>query len=159
MPLELIMSRLKSFAIGGFFLACSVVICLMFGSDILSDYEHRHAHFEPARDVRLSAGACRSKLALLSWCQLSLTSSAAGSQPRQIAYFIAGGLDGASVRPLRAAGSAPLQQRYVTTDVGIENLTNRIAAFAGLLLVSLLLTVTGFVGVLDGAKADAHGRR
>lgn len=92
---------------------------------------------QPAPQVRVSGGRCRSRLALFQECEVTLTwRGKDGTGSRELHYmFVEPHLGSWSVMPMMD----PARPELVSTDLGLERLTNRIATAIGGALLALAL--------------------
>ena len=100
------------------------------GADVAREFANRSHTFERAEGVQLVRGNCTSKL-VLSLCDLQIRDSAR-SKVQKIDYIFLGHQGAQSVSLLRST----TDRSFVTTDLGRDNLVNRIlAVLAGTLLL------------------------
>lgn len=120
--------------------------------NILSDYEIRGGA-TPAQG-RVESGRCSTRLGLLQTCSMTLVSAAPtknGEPLRQGAeyLFVEPHLGNYSVQLL----ADPSRPGKLTTDMGLEHLTNRAVTFASAGLIVLLLLGGGLLLVRAGGRA------
>ena len=103
----------------------------------------------PAPQVRVSGGQCRSRLALFQDCEVTLSwRGKDGTGSRKIHYmFVEPHMGSWTVIPMMD----PSRPELVSTDLGVERLTNRIATAIGAVIFALAL-IGG--GILAGMKAQ-----
>ncbi|MBP0463105.1 hypothetical protein J5Y09_04215 [Roseomonas sp. PWR1] len=119
----------------------SVGIATMVGSElpgIRDDLAVREAA-RPIAGLRVVEGRCRSRLMLIQSCDVTLAwTGKDGSGTRRLSYtFVEPHAGDWSVQ----AVADPARPQLVTTDLGLDRLTNRIVSLAGLALAGLLLIV------------------
>lgn len=108
----------------------------------------------PAPQVHVANGRCRSRLYLFQDCEVTLTwrgKDGQGSSKRSY-MFVEPHMGNWTVTPMMD----PARPELVSTDLGIERLTNRMLTAAGGVLLALLLIV-GVIGaaIQAGSKARA----
>jgi hypothetical protein len=132
----------------GVFLALQVLPALQ------TDYAIRDSA-KPLPGARLVNGTCRSKLALLHTCDLELVWRSGGTEyRRKISYaFVDPHVGSYSVQVMGDAQRPEL----LTTDLGLERLTNRTLTLAGGALLTLLLVGGSLLGLRapSGLRAQA----
>lgn len=115
------------------------------GGDLWADFQNSNAKLEPARELRITEAKCRSKLFVISFCDIKYSGPGVPGGSREISYLIAGGVGDASLSLQRVAGAGATAIRHVTTDYGMANLTNRIVSFGVLMLLLLAMSVGGII--------------
>lgn len=109
---------------------------------------------QPAPQVQVSNGRCRSRLFLLQDCEVTLTWRGKNGQgSRKLSYmFVEPHMGSWSVVPMMD----PARPELVSTDLGLERLTNRMLTVAGAVLFALLL-IGGLA--LAAVKGQGNSRR
>ncbi len=132
---------------GGIAAALAIVVA----PPIWSDFQVRETAVA-AREARLVAGRCRTRMLLLQDCDLTLRWSGKGSPvERQVNYlFVAPGSGNFSVQ----ARVDPRQPALLTSDLGQEYLWNRVATASGMALIGLVIGV-GLIVAARRAARDA----
>jgi hypothetical protein len=108
----------------------------------------------PAPQVRVGEGRCRSRLFLFQDCEVTLGwrgKDGAGTRRLHL-MFVEPHMGSWSVTPMMD----PARPELVSTDLGLERLTNRIATAVGGVILALLLIGGGFVAAW---KAQGDTRR
>lgn len=109
---------------------------------------------KPAPQVRVQGGRCRSRLFLFQDCEVTLSwRGKDGAGTREIHYmFVEPHMGSWSVTPMMD----PARPDLVSTDLGLERLSNRIATAIGGVVFALLLIGGGLLGAYKGqGKARA----
>ena len=108
----------------------------------------------PAPQVRVGDGRCRSRLLLFQDCEVTLNwRGKNGAGTRTLHYmFVEPHMGSWSVTPMMN----PAQPDLVSTDLGLDRLTNRIATAIGWAVVAVLLIGGGF---LAASKAQGRSRQ
>lgn len=108
----------------------------------------------PAPQVRVSDGRCRSRMLLFQDCEVTLSwRGKDGSHSRTLhAMFVEPHMGSWSVTPMMN----PAQPELVSTDLGLDRLTNRIATAIGWTVFAVLLIAGGF---LAAWKAQGKSRQ
>jgi hypothetical protein len=136
---------------GIFFLALAGFFGWLLGPPLIDDVALRGQKLAVAPDVRIADARCRSKLFVFSLCDMKLQVGG-GSGMREVNYFIVDRLGGAQVVAMRSPGPQPV----LTTNIGMDHLTNRLVSFAALMLLcgggGLFAVVQGLRG---GGRASA----
>jgi hypothetical protein len=115
--------------------------CWWLGGDLLNDFTHRNDKFEVVRDAQIVEAKCKSKLFVLSFCDIKAKGTGIADGTREFGYFILGGVGDDRVALQRSVG--PATDRYLTTTTGIDYLVTRIISFA--ILMGL---IGGFIACL-----------
>lgn len=104
----------------------------------------------PAPQVRVSNGRCRSRLALFQDCEVTLSwRGKDGALTRKMSYmFVEPHLGDWRVLPMMD----PARPDLVSTDLGLERLTNRIATAIGAVVLGLLLIGGGFIAAFKAQR-------
>jgi hypothetical protein len=129
------------------FLAALVLIAVfgfggwLFGPPLWQDFQLKDAKLVPAAGAEITEAKCRSKLFVVTWCEIDYKS---GGRKGSFKYLLFGSMDGERVA-LRQAGGV------MTTTIGMSYLTNRLITFAVLVLIGLFLVGAGIRGMV--AKA------
>ncbi len=112
--------------------------------DLRNDFLVRDSA-QPTALVALKEGSCRSRLALVQDCTLTLSwRDKDGSHIRTLHYlFVEAHLGRWGVRPM----ADPARLELVTTDLGLERLTNRTLTLAGVGVITLLLVAGALRGM------------
>ena len=108
----------------------------LLGGDLWADYQHRNDTFENVRDAKIISAKCKSKLFVISFCDVKAQGPSVPGNEREFSYFILGGLGDEGIGLRRSAGSGPVTSRFLTTTTGIDYLTTRIVSY--LILMGLL---------------------
>lgn len=145
-------------AAGGWTLA--VVCVLLFGGflalvafqivpAIRDDLTIREAA-RPAAQVRISEGRCRSRIVVFQDCEVTLNwRGKDGPLTRRVSYmFVEPHFGDWRVLPMMD----PARPDLVSTDLGLERLTNRIATAIGAAVLALLLIGGGFLGAFKAQR-------
>ena len=143
---KLLLASAIMFAITGFFV-------MWLGPDLKSDFQNRSAHFEPARDVRITQARCRSKLFVISFCEISLSGKNVPGGKQEISYLIFGGLGDEPIGLMRTATPGAGGQHAFSTRIGMDYLTNRIISFAVFVVLLGALCVGGLIALFRGKTA------
>lgn len=112
------------------------------GPDLASDWRIRNDVVSAARDARIERARCRTWLGLIKVCDVTYADDSGGSERTLWYLFI--GAPGEERTELLRSRTDPAQ---VVTSLGLENLYNRVAALA-LLLVVLAFCIAAAVQVL-----------
>lgn len=105
------------------------------GPGLANDYTARSGTLVPAQDLRISEAKCRTKLFVISFCDIK-TEGASDAQKQELSYLIFGRLGGEGVSLLRSQENPAI----LTSTVGIDYFWNRVISFLALVgLLSLLL--------------------
>jgi hypothetical protein len=141
-----------------FFAAATLTFVALEGAGLRDDLAVRDAA-RPVAGLRLVEGHCRGRLMLLQTCDVTLAwSGKEGSGTRRVSYtFVEPGMGAWSARPV----ADPARLHLVTTDLGLERLTNRIVTLAGIALAGLALAAGAGLAALRavrGLRGGAAGR-
>jgi hypothetical protein len=98
---------------------------------------------QPAPQIRVDGGRCRARLLMFQDCEVTLTwRGKDGAGTRAMHYmFVEPHLGSWSVTPMMD----PARPDLVSTDLGLERLTNRILTAIGAVFLALVLIAGGFV--------------
>lgn len=112
------------------------------------------AEAQPAPQVRVNGGRCRSRLLMFQDCEVTLTwRGKDGTGTRTMHYmFVEPHMGSWSVTPMMD----PAKPDLVSTDLGIERLTNRILTAIGAVLFALALIVGGFVAARKAQRKSGE---
>lgn len=115
------------------------------GPRLVNDFSARADHFAPITDMRIAEAKCRSKLFVISFCDIKTEGPAQGEK-HQLSYLILGSLGGERVSLLRSQEHPQL----LTSNIGVDYFWNRVLSFA--VFVGLLgaLVVGGIVSMIGG---------
>lgn len=133
---------------GGFFVLLAVQVVPAIREDLSI-----RAAAVPASQVRITNGRCRSRLALMQDCSMTLNwRGKDGPQSRQVSYmFVEPHLGDWTVVPMMD----PARPDLVTTDLGLDRLTNRILTAAGF-TIFVIAVLFGMALVLRKAQAKSR---
>jgi hypothetical protein len=140
------MERLKNIGWALLCLGFAAVFAFIWGRDVVADLAHRNDAFEQAATYRLTEGKCRSKMFVISNCELKLRDTASGKTLEK-EYFMLGNYGGTSISILKSTSDPT----YLTTSMGREQLWNRV------LLIFVPIGLFGFGGLVLLAKALRGG--
>jgi hypothetical protein len=124
------------------------------GGDLWHDFTHRADKFEPARDAQIVEAKCKSKLFVISFCDVKVKGAGVSGGEREFSYFLLGGVWGDSVAAQRSAGPGPAKDRYLTTTIGIDYLITRIVSFAVLMGLIGAVVIAALIAVIRGKPID-----
>ncbi|MBR0649455.1 hypothetical protein GXW78_07270 [Roseomonas terrae] len=108
----------------------------------------------PAPQVRVNGGRCRSRLFMFQDCEVTLTwRGKDGTGTRTMSYmFVEPHMGSWNVMPMMD----PARPDLVSTDLGIERLTNRIVTAIGAVIVALALIAGGFVAARKAQRISGE---
>jgi hypothetical protein len=136
-------------------LAAFLVVAVLFGffgwwlgPDLRGDFSHRNDAFESVNDAQIVEAKCKSKLFLISFCDVKATGAGVSGGLREFSYFLIGGLGNEGVGLRRSKGGGPVASRYLTTNIGIDYLIRRIGSFAILMGLMGAALVGCFVAIV-----------
>lgn len=111
---------------------------------------------QPAPQVRVHGGRCRSRLAVFQDCEVTLTwRGKNGSLTRTMHYmFVEPHLGSWSVMPMMD----PAKPDLVSTDLGVERLTNRILTAVGAVIFALALIAGGFIAARKAQRKSGEAK-
>lgn len=138
------MDTLKKLAGTVFVAALFGFFCWWLGGDLLNDFTHRNDKFAVVRDAEIVEAKCKSKLFVLSFCDVKATGAGIAGGTREFGYFILGGVGDDRVALQRSEGAGPAKDRYLTTTTGAEYLVTRLVSFA----ILMGLIGAGFIACL-----------
>ncbi len=127
----------------------------MLGGDLWADFQHRNDTFENVRDARIVSAKCKSKLFVISFCDVKAQGASISGNEREFSYFILGGLGDEGIGLRRAQGSGLATSRYLTTTTGIDYLTTRIVSFV--VLMGILGAIVVGLLLAFGSKGNKEG--
>lgn len=145
------MLRVVALALGGLVIAGGI---LTFGvavilPDIRTDLTLRDTAL-PNGSVRVTAGRCRSRLALFQDCSMKLSwRDSAGTHTRELNYlFVEPHFGNWTVTTM----TDPSQPGIATTDLGLDRLTNRMVTLGGFSLLMLAVMGGAFVRLFKALR-------
>jgi hypothetical protein len=148
------MDTLKKLAGTVFVAALFGFFCWWLGGDLLSDFTHRNEKFEVVRDAEIVEAKCKSKLFVLSFCDIKAKGTGIAEGTREFGYFILGGVGDDGVSLQRAAGAGPAKDRYLTTTTGVDFLVTRIISFAILMGLIGAALIGSLFALFRGTAVD-----
>ena len=136
--MKLVLSAIFFLLIGGF-------MAWHYGTSILSDWDLADRTLVPATEAQITEAECKVRLGFWSSCDVGYQR---GAEKGELRFMVFADLGNKSVRLM----TAPDQPGSLTTDVGIEYLTNRILTLAGFVGFCALLAIGGVIGLLRGKR-------
>jgi hypothetical protein len=115
------MERLKSLGLGLVCLGLAALFGWLLASDLIQDIRHRNDTLAEAQDIRLVSGKCKTRLFVMSICDLKMRRSSPSTEIEQT-YFLLGNYGGSTVSILRSQQDPS----YITTSMGREQFWNRL---------------------------------
>ncbi|MGE3644505.1 MAG: hypothetical protein AB7F96_11675 [Beijerinckiaceae bacterium] len=129
-------ARLTNIGLGGLILGIAVLIAATFGLDAARDAMHRGDSFVPAPEVRLVDGRCKSKLFLITACDLTLRDPQSGQRISR-SYVFPGPASYTNVSIMRSASD----RSYLTTNIGQETFWMRFIMVLSFVSVFLFMAI------------------
>jgi hypothetical protein len=122
------------------------------GGDLWNDVTHRNDKYEEVRDAQIVEAKCKSKLFLISFCDVKVRGTGVVDGYREFSYFLLGGVGNDGVGLRRTQGAEPAQVRYLTTTIGLDYLITRIVSFVVLMGMLAAVVVWMLVVMVRGAS-------
>jgi hypothetical protein len=148
------MDTLKKLASALLFATLFGFFCWWLGGDLLNDFTHRNDKFEVVRDAQIVEAKCKSKLFVLSFCDIKAKGAGITENTREFGYFILGGVGDDRVALQRTVGPGSATDRYLTTTTGVDYLVTRIISFAILMGLIGAAVVGCLLAIARGNAAD-----
>lgn len=136
---------MKSILAALFFVALTGGIGWLLGPTLWQDFKIRDAQKLTAQDVRVEEASCSTKLFVISFCTIKLKPAEA-AQTTEFTYLITGTLGEARLAPMRTIGA----REILTTNIGMDYLTNRIISFVVFMGIMLALVFGGVIAAMKG---------
>ena len=114
---------------------------------LISDYKIADAQKITASDVRIEQASCDTKLFVIASCTIKMRVNGV-SEPVEQDYLLVAQLDGKPVTALRVPGA----DTVLTTNIGMDYLTNRIVSYIVFMGLFLVLVVGGLILVISGVS-------
>ena len=131
---------MKIFFAALFMALCGGILGYLIGPPILADLRANRATLEPARTLTIKEARCRSKLFVLSFCDVKYDGASKG----ELNYFILSNMGGEPIQLLSPKG----KPGPVTSNIGVDYLTNRIVSFVILEGFMAALVIGGLMSLL-----------
>ena len=133
-------------AVAMILLACATI--WLWGPLILKDYQLSGQSLQPTTAFAVTDARCKTKVFFLSSCDVTLEPSAGRGAKQEFDYFILGRMGGESVYPMVDPAT-----NAVTTNIGVEYITNRILMLVLLSGFLFVLGIGALAKVVSGARA------
>jgi hypothetical protein len=122
------------------------------GGDLWNDFTHRNDKYEAVRDAQIVEAKCKSKLFLISFCDVKVRGTGVADGYREFSYFLLGGVGNDGVGLRRAQGAEPAQDRFLTTTIGLDYLITRIVSFTALMGMLGAVVIWALVAMVRGTS-------
>lgn len=135
-----------------FFGAIGVFFVWFMGPAIWKDFRTDASTLVPALEYRVSEARCKSRVFVVTTCDVELTHTTT-NQTTDFDYLIFGRMGGETVYGLQSADGKSL-----TTNTGMDNLTNRIISMLAFILLCLALAIGGILAMFKKEDTQNFGR-
>lgn len=132
-----------------FFGAIGVFFIWLMGPSVWKDFRTDESKLVPALEYRVTEAQCKSRVFVVTTCDVELTHMTT-NEAVDFDYLIFGRMGGETVYGLQTADGKTL-----TTNTGMDNLTNRILS---LIVFTILIFLLAFGGILAMFKKDNDGQ-
>ena len=131
---------MKIFFAGLITLVLGVCLLWFMAPAVLEDYRIDKQTLQPAPEYLVTEAECRTKLFVMNSCDLEFTHAETGEQ-KSFDYMLFGRLAGSEVYAMQSQ-----DKRTVTSNIGIENVTNRLLTVVGM---GGFLTLLGLLSLIQ----------
>ncbi|MGH6815944.1 MAG: hypothetical protein ACREC6_09580, partial [Hyphomicrobiaceae bacterium] len=123
----------------------------LLGPVLWDDFNIRNDPIAVVRDMRITEAKCRTRIFVVTLCDIKMTDAAGSANTREFNYLIVGGLGDETVMPQRSQGPSPI----LTTNIGMDYLINRLVSFVAVMVCLAAIALGGLVaGVRSFAKTS-----
>lgn len=140
---------MKAFLAALFFGAFGVFFVWFMGPSVWKDFQTDESKLVPALEYRVTEARCKSRVFVVTTCDIELTHMTT-NEAVDFDYLIFGRMGGESVYGLQSADGKTL-----TTNTGMDNLTNRIISLIAFIVLVFGLALAGIKAMF---RSDDHGQ-
>lgn len=143
---------MKAFLAALFFGAIGFFLLWLMGPSIWQDFRTDQDKLVPAFEYSVTEARCKSRVFVVTSCDVELTNKATNEEI-DFDYFMFGRLGGESVYGLKSVDGQTL-----TTNIGMEYVTNRLITMIIFTLFCLAMVVGGILAMFKKEDSQNFGR-